>query len=542
MKSEEKYRTIFERSRDAIILTDPNGKIIEINQAGVEILGYKAKEELFALKSVEELFEDHQDLYRFRKKVSGEGFVTEFETRLVGKRARIFDALITSNVILNIIGQITGYVLILRDITKRKRAQQQIERRNIRLATLNAISMTVSSSLDIKEVLNGTVDKILDALGSDSVRIYLLDKKREMLNLAAHTGLSPEFIVKSHIKSRKVGNGLLGQAVQKGKTEVIHNLQRSDNPYMDSSLMEGLMSTAYIPLISKGEPVGVICVSSHSEFRFSAGYVEFLTAVGNQIGVAVDNANLYERIKSAYEELKEAQEQVIQTEKLASLGKLAATIAHEINNPLAAVLTYIKLMMKLVSRGRFTVERLEDISRYLSTMESETARCGEIVKNLLAFSRQSKITIKTNSIEEIIDRTLTLLTHDMKLKEIHLVKDLESNLPEVQCDFRQIQQVLLNLMVNGKEAMTKGGTLTVAAKQSERDGFLEIIISDTGCGISEEDLKNIFEPFFTTKEEGKGVGLGLPVAYGIIARHNGSIEVKSELNKGSSFKVCLPIA
>jgi len=254
-KSEERYRTIFERSRDGIILTDSNGKIIEVNQAGVEILGCKRKEKLLALKSVEEFFEDHQDLYHFKKKISGEGFVTEFETRLVGKKGSAFDALITSNVILDVIEQITGYVLIIRDITKRKRAQQQIERRNTRLATLNAISMTVSSSLDLNEVLNSTIDKILEVLEADSVRVYLLDRKREMLNLAAHKGLSDKFIKVSFVRARKVGAGFLGQTVSIGKARIVDNLQKFDDPYVDFVVKEGLKSTIYIPLISKGEPV-----------------------------------------------------------------------------------------------------------------------------------------------------------------------------------------------------------------------------------------------------------------------------------------------
>jgi two-component system NtrC family sensor kinase len=277
-------------------------------------------------------------------------------------------------------------------------------------------------------------------------------------------------------------------------------------------------------------------------FKFSPNDAEFLTSIGNQIGLAVHNADLYETIKRAYEELKEAQEQVIRSEKLASLGKLAATIAHEINNPLSAVLTYIRLMMKLIAKGRFSVERLGDISRYLSTMESETSRCGEIVKNLLAFSRQSKTAIETHNIKEIIERSLALIAHELELQEIKIVKEMEPNLPNVQCDSRQIQQVLLNLVGNASEAMAKQGTLTVTVKRSEKNGYLDVVISDTGCGISKENLTNIFEPFFTTKQEGKGVGLGLSIAYGIIARHNGSIEVKSELKKGSSFKVILPIS
>jgi two-component system NtrC family sensor kinase len=232
---------------------------------------------------------------------------------------------------------------------------------------------------------------------------------------------------------------------------------------------------------------------------------------------------------------------MMQQDKLASLGKLAATIAHEINNPLATVLTYIRLMIKLISLNRFSPERLEDISRYLATMESETARCGDIVKNLLAFSRQSKITFSSHSIVNIIDRALILIAHDLKIKEIQLKKSIESNMPKIQCDFNQIQQVLLALMYNASEALQKGGILTVTANRSvAAEGFLEVVISDTGCGIAEEDMENIFEPFFTTKEEGKGVGLGLAVAYSIIHRHNGTIAVESELDKGSMFKVLLP--
>lgn len=539
-KSEEKYRTIFERSRDALILTDSNGKIMEINRAGVEILGYRNKEDLLGLTSVKELFKDPEEFYQFQKQAFGEGVVTEFEVRLVGGKRGSFDALITSNVILDLIGRIIGDVIIIRDITKRKKAQQQVEMRNTRLAILNAISMTISNSLDLNEVLNSTIDKIRELLESDSVRIYLLDGKRNVLNLAAHKGLSSEFISKSHIRHREVGTGFLGQAVLACETMVVDNIEASEDPYADLLVKEGLHSTAYIPLVSKGQPLGVMVVSSYSGFKFSANYVDFLTAIGNQIGVAVDNANLYENLKRAYQKLKEAQEQVIRTEKLASLGKLAATVAHEINNPLAAVLTYTRLMMKLMSRGRFTQERLEDIARYLTIMESETARCGEIVKNLLAFSRQPKITVEASSIEELIEKTLVLISHDLEMKNIQLVKEIEPDLPKIKCSSRHIQQALLNLLSNASEAMPEGGTLTVAAKHSKSDGFVETVISDTGCGISEEDLKNIFEPFFTTKEEGRGVGLGLSVVHGIITRHNGSIEIESKPDEGSTFKVRLP--
>ena len=197
------------------------------------------------------------------------------------------------------------------------------------------------------------------------------------------------------------------------------------------------------------------------------------------------------------------------------------------------VLTYVKLMMKLVQKGQFSEYRSEDISRYLGTMVSEMTRCGEIVKNLLAFSRRTKIEMKPQDIEQIIYRTLVLISHDLELKEIEVKGNIEPDLPKVKCDFRRLQQVLLNLVSNASEAMEGGGVLSISAMRAGKNGFLGITISDTGCGISEEDQKDIFEPFFTTKEEGKGVGLGLSVVYGIITNHNGSIEVESEVGKGT---------
>jgi len=539
-QSEKKYRTIFERSWDAMILTDPNGGILEINPAGLQLLGYRPKWEPPGTGSALDFFENAEDLYRLQKRISKDGFVTEFETRLIGKGQKPFDAVITSSVVFDIIGRITGYVIVIRDISTRKSAQKEIENRNIRLAILNAISLAVSSSLNLDQVLNRTLDKMLEVLGPDCVRIYLLDEDKGVLHLAAHRGFSPSFIEKDFMRSRKVGEGLLGKTVLTREASIVDNSMRLDEPYVECMLEEGIKTTVYVPLVVKGEPVGVMCVCSHEPLAFSEDYVDFFEAIGNQIGMAVHNAMLYEETDKTYKELKEMQEQVIRSEKLASLGKLSATIAHEINNPIAAVLTYIKLLMKLVGRGQFASERLEDIERYLKTMSSEMTRCGDIVKNLLAFSRQTRIEIKLQDIEPIIRKTLDLVSHNLTLKEINVAVKLASELPQVKCDFRQIQQALLNLVVNASEAMENGGVLTISATPAEKSGFVEITISDTGCGISKEDQKSIFEPFFTTKSEEKGVGLGLSVVYGIISNHNGSIEVESEVGKGSTFKILLP--
>ncbi|MDZ7698502.1 MAG: PAS domain S-box protein [Deltaproteobacteria bacterium] len=542
-KSEEKYRSIFERSLDAIFLTDSKGKILEINPAALRILGFESREETQQLGSSLTLFEDKKELALFQEKIFRDGYVTEYETRLRRKNGEVFHALVSSNVILDVVRQITGYVIIVRDITRMKRAMAEIEKQNQRLAALNTISMKVNSSLDLDDVLNSTIEKMLEIVEPDSVRIYLLNEDGHMLDLVAHKGLSARFIEKPHVKRRRIGDGLLGETAETGRSKVVDNLQRLDHPHVESVVEEGLKSTLYLPLISGGKPVGVMCVSSHTAFHFPSDYVDFLTGIGHQIGMAVHNAELYKDIKNAYQELKEAQEQVIRSEKLASLGKLSATIAHEINNPIAAVLTYIRLMMKLVERGQYAKERKADISRYLDTMASEMSRCGDIVKNLLAFSRRTRTDVKPHAVPDIVQRTLALISHDLELKQIQVKQQMAPDLPEIQCDFRQIQQALLNLISNASEAMDTGGTLTLSARQEDPDSpFVAISVADTGCGISKENQKDIFEPFFTTKDEGKGVGLGLSVVYGIITNHNGSIELNSEEGKGSVFTVRLPTA
>lgn len=415
-----------------------------------------------------------------------------------------------------------------------------MEQVNRRLTLLNDISKTINSRLSLDDILFTIAAKILDTPEFDGARIYLLNDERKTLYLMAHKGHSSHFIDQPHVRSRRPGDGFLGQTIIDGKTIIAENNVMSTCPYADHLIAEGVQSAVYIPITAKGTSSGVLCASSAAAQRFSSEIVDFLGAVANHVGVAVDNANMVTHIKRAYQDLTEAQEQIVWVEKLSSLGKLAATIAHEINNPLAGVLNYVRLMIKLLKRNRMSQDVLKDISEYLNIIESEIARCGDIVKDLLAFARRTKITMESNSIEDIINKTLTLISHELEMKEIQVKKIIEPNLPKIKCDFKQIQQVLLNLVYNASEAMKKGGVLTIMASGAkETEPLLKITVADTGKGIAKKDKDKIFDPFFTTKKEGKGVGLGLSVVYGIIAKHNGKISVESD-SKGSTFVVHLP--
>jgi len=249
---------------------------------------------------------------------------------------------------------------------------------------------------------------------------------------------------------------------------------------------------------------------------------------------------LERRVNERTEALEKAQYQLIQSEKLASLGKLAAVVAHEINNPLAGILTYIKLLIKITGKEPFPVTRALEMKEYLAVMDTEMARVTRIVKDLLTFARQSKPRIEKTDVNSIVEKSLSLLENKLKLQNIQLQCILDTTLPLVPCDFSQIQQVIMNLIINGSESMAEGGALTIKSSHLPGNDFVAIEIADTGTGIPPEHLSKIFDPFFSTKEAGKGVGLGLSIVYGIINEHKGSVEVKSTKGKGTTFFIKLP--
>jgi two-component system NtrC family sensor kinase len=235
-------------------------------------------------------------------------------------------------------------------------------------------------------------------------------------------------------------------------------------------------------------------------------------------------------------DLKKAQAQLVQSEKLSSLGRLSASIAHEINNPLAGILTFAKLIVRTIEGGPIDEAGKRTLVKNLLLVQRETERCSAIVRNLLDFARERPLTLRDVSVNAVVEEGLSLIAHQVQIQGVTIEKAL-GDIPVVLADFGQLRQAFVNLALNACDAMGKGGKLSISTRVDGQE--VELVAADTGPGIPKENLPRIFDPFFTTKE--KGTGLGLSVVYGIVQRHGGRIEVHSEPGQGTTFVIHLPV-
>ncbi|MFH1119852.1 MAG: ATP-binding protein [Bacteroidota bacterium] len=246
------------------------------------------------------------------------------------------------------------------------------------------------------------------------------------------------------------------------------------------------------------------------------------------------------KVQKKSEELGAAQIELIHIERLASLGKLSSSVAHEINNPLSGILVYTKLVHKLLSNPELTSDKKELMLKHLKLIEAETKRCGDIVKGLLDFSKKDQEDFEPRHLHDVLNETYELMSHTIKIDDTVFFTDFKATSDLIYCSPNQIKQACVAILVNSREAITDNGEISVRTSNPDED-TIKIDLTDNGIGIATEDIPHIFEPFFSTKQEARGIGLGLPIAHGIIQSHKGKIQIKSEPGQGTTISIILPL-
>jgi len=414
---------------------------------------------------------------------------------------------------------------------------QQLERRVKELNVLYNIGKSVTSLLDPEKVLNRIVEVAVYITNAEEGALLLIDEESGNLYLRAARNLGEQFARGFRIK---VDDSIAGEVVRTGEPFIASGDEASlkvKTGYLVKSLL-------YVPLKVGREIIGIMSVDNKVSNRpFADNDLYMLSALADYAGIAIINAQLYGEVKAFSEELEkkveertkelqEAQTQLIQSEKLASIGQLAAGVAHEINNPLGVMLGFTQVMLKKLP-GK------DPFRKPLISIEREGLRCKKIIQGLLDFSRRSTPTLQPLDLNESVEAACKLIEHQITIDNVRLIKGFAPNLPGIEGDTNQLQQVFVNLIINAYQAMPQGGDLRITTRTVGNQ--VQAIFADAGVGIRPEDLKHIFDPFFTTKEVGKGTGLGLSVSYGIIKSHGGGIEVDSQVGVGTRFVVSLPV-
>jgi signal transduction histidine kinase len=416
------------------------------------------------------------------------------------------------------------------------RANRQLERRVRELSILYNIGQQVTSLLDPQKVLNRIVEAAVYVTNAEEGALLLIDKESGNLYLRAARNLGEQFARGFRIK---VEDSIAGQVVKTGKPF----MESGDEASLKVKTGYLVKSLLYVPVKTSNTVIGIMSVDNKATNRpFTSNDLYLLSALADYAGIAIVNAQLYGRVKAFSKELEqrveertreleETQAQLVQSEKLASIGQLAAGVAHEINNPLGVILGFSQVIMKRLPED-------DPLRKPLSSIEREGLRCKKIIQGLLDFSRRSPQTLQPVNLNDVVEAACALSEYQISLDNINTIKGYAPNLPKILADANQLQQVFTNLVINAYHAMPQGGTLRIVTRGASDK--VQTIISDTGVGIPPENLKSIFDPFFTTKEVGKGTGLGLSISHGIIKSHGGDIKVDSQMGVGTTFIVTLP--
>ncbi len=556
-KSEERYRELVENINDALYMADTDGNLIYVSPAIVKITGCSPRE--VAGKNYKTLFpKSALDTVESAFKQMLEGNSAEMECEILGKSGQPVWTRISGRPVFEM-GRITGFQGIVSNITERKKAQMQVEKKAEELSVLNRLGGKIVENLNLAATVRIALEYAYTALCPDLVLLSL--KQEELLVLQ---GIWPPDspYSKEDAPVHRVGECLCGLAVKHAEPVFSEDIRKDSRCVYSECKNAGFVSFAALPLTSGREIIGVLGIAATAKTEFKQRE-PFLKALSNQIAMGLKNAMLYEKVKSDASELKDQLQQIQmaeqekdalarqlrQTQKMEAIGTLAGGIAHDFNNILSGMIGYTELVLHHLSGDR------EKNRARLYRVVSAGMRARDLVRQILQFSRDQNKSIAPVSLTPLLKEVAKLLRSTFP-STIQILQEFQSDNDCVPADPTRIHQVIMNLCTNAFHAMNhEKGVLTLAMENTTLEDektnlamkippgiYVKISVSDTGNGIASEIRERIFDPYFTTKSPEHGTGLGLSVTYGIVREHDGLIEIENTSGNGTTFAVYLPVA
>jgi signal transduction histidine kinase len=379
------------------------------------------------------------------------------------------------------------------------------------------------SSTSFQEVLQVVVTKSADVLDAKGALLRILNKETNQFDVRAAWGVGERYLSKGPVTTEK----LLSDSRELHKVKIISDIWHAPRvEYPQEAWNEGIRMMVDVPLAVREQMIGLIRIYLPQRRRFSDDELDFIITVAEQCACIIERVQLMENQQAQFDHL------AAQMDKMSSLGRMAAGIAHEINNPLAGILLYSSNMSKKVPQRGALAEGLDIIIK-------ETQRCKTIIQGLLEFARDREPQKVSADINAIMETALGILDNEFRLRHVGLERQLAENMVKTLLDENQIEQVFINLLLNAIHAVSENGSVSVQSAVDSKNNKVRVEIADNGCGIAAEDIKKIFEPFYSTKT--KGTGLGLAVSYGIVQNHQGDIRVLSTPGQGTRFTLEFPI-
>ena len=534
-RAEQRYQNLIENVREGVFMASPDNRFLDFNQAFMRMLGYDDREELMRLENGgASLYVDPTDRDRLMKLLHDFGSVRNFEFQIRRKDREIRTVLESSFVTRDASGRISAYQGFVLDITERKQAEQEIRRRNRELLVLNAIGQTLNQPFELDEMLDRALRQLVELFGGDQGAVYLLDRDTHVVSRAAAFGMRSQYA--DHFPPTPFPADLLEHIRAVRATILPQPGPPLPHVFHDVQQAERILASQILVLWSRTEPIGLLSLGHRSSKEFAPADLNLLTTAGSQISVAIEKAQLYEETRAAYENLRRTQEQLLQSEKMAAVGQLISGVAHELNNPLTAILGYGHL---LASTDVASVQGAD----YVEKLYKQAQRTHRIVQNLLSFARQHKPERVPVQLNQILEDTLALREYDLRANNINVHREFAVDLPLISADAHQLQQVFLNILNNAVDAvlgMRIAGELWVRTTRITDANRLVVEFIDNGPGVKE--IPKVFDPFYTTKPVGKGTGLGLSICYGIVTEHGGEIFVRNAPPRGACFTILLPLS